>query len=402
MTTPRTATRTEVGAPASPPPASPTLASPTMAFPTLASPTLAPTRFVAALAIAAALGLVACRSERPAAPASQTGDTRAATAEAGAGDDGAEATERATTKEPPVPTAAHPPMAAPDDAPLPAPDEIPDFLAPEGEAAPRDARSPFAAGDGPADGPGAAPSLDVAVPLRDDALTGYDPGTGGSTPTPDVPLEALMRQVRLDEDGDDEGSFASVISTDDAGGNRPGGAAPAGRPDGSPPAAWARAPSATGEEIAEETPEAENSEDDGADWDVDLALDGGEPDACARLEGEIDARMAFLRRVAAERDTYAWVESDEDATALRLIAAMRRCAEFPEDEDCRPPPMEVDLRAVEPPRHQFERWPSDLEAEHKDPDDVPNDPGIRELRHQLDLCRRKQSPQPLLDRGGRY
>lgn len=121
-------------------------------------------------------------------------------------------------------------------------------------------------------------------------------------------------------------------------------------------------------------------------------------DPCREWEEAIEERKAFLRRVAGERDAFAWVESSEDAHALRLLQSLRRCVEHPDDEDCKPPPIEVRLEEAEPPRHQFERWPGDLSAEGKEPDQVPHDPRVLHLLQQLEACRRKVSPQPLLDR----
>ncbi|HEY0839254.1 MAG TPA: hypothetical protein VGD74_03640 [Vulgatibacter sp.] len=357
--------------------------------------------------LAACLSLTSCRSERPAPAGSGDGARPVVDGEGAGGDDTGAAPARpglpdgagrpGVAEEGPSP-AGHLPEAAPDDAPLPAPDEIPDFLATGAPGLPSRSTAPV---DGTT-GLLAAPSLDVSVPLRDDDPALVVPDAGA--PAREVSLDALMKHVRL-EDGDaDDGSFASVTSSDAGEGSfatvTSSDAEGAGSPGGkalapvTPPIAWAAAHG--GEEPSDA--------DLDAAWDIDVEEDDAPHalDACAHLEDEIDARMAYLRRVAAERDTFAWVESDEDATALRLLAAMRRCAEFPDDEDCRPPAMEVRLQDVEPPRHQYERWPTDLEAEHKDPDEVPNDPGIRELHHQLDLCRRRQSPQPLLDRGGRH
>jgi len=259
---------------------------------------------------------------------------------------------------------AGPETAAGDDAPLPAPGEIPAFLGPAGSAVDRAPAVPSAApGAGAA---GDAPTSPLAAPPSP------APRLGGAG---DDSLDALMRQVRLEDDGsEEEGSFASVVDAD------PPPSLP--RPAPFPPAP--SEPGAIGRSVDGEAAAAPEP--------------AVEAEPCADLRAGLDARMDYLRRVAVERDSFAYVENEADATALRLLAAMRRCAEHPEDEDCQAPPMEVELREVEPPRHQFEVWPTDLEAEHKDPDDVPQDPGIRELLHQLEACRRRHTPQPLLDR----
>ncbi|HWV39074.1 MAG TPA: hypothetical protein VN033_11450 [Vulgatibacter sp.] len=264
---------------------------------------------------------------------------------------------------------------APEDAPLPAPDEIPAFLAPAGGAVAPSGEPASSAGKS---APRTAAPDDDRAPrsAASDGDRASPPGGAASTPARagprDESLEALMRQVRIEEEGsEEEGSFASIVDAD-----------PPASPDRGGPAddeAAGALRSARGEPARETEP-------------------AGETARCADLVARIDARMDYLRRVAAERDSFAYVEDEADANALRLLAAMRRCVEHPDDEDCRAPPMEVELRDVEPPRHQFEVWPTDLEAEHRDPDEVPQDPGIRELLHQLEACRRRHTPQPLLDR----
>lgn len=258
--------------------------------------------------------------------------------------------------------------AAGDDAPLPALEEVPAFLAPAGVAADRALPIPQAgaapsAGDGALSTPPAGVATSPSRALPAPRLDGDDS------------LDSLMRQVRLEDDGsEEEGSFASVVDAD------PPATAPL------PP--WTAEPGLPGGAIGRKV----DGEAAGA------TEPAGKAEPCADLLARIDARQDFLRRVAVERDSFAYVENEADATALRLLAAMRRCAEHPGDEDCQAPAMEVDLRDVEPPRHQFEVWPTDLEAEHKDPDEVPQDPQIRELQHQLEACRRRHTPQPLLDR----
>lgn len=258
--------------------------------------------------------------------------------------------------------------AAGDDAPLPAPGEIPAFLAPAGGASDRDSAA-SAAVPAPAFEGERVPAI---PPANAAAAPSPAPPPGGSG---DDSLDSLMRQVRLEEDGsEEEGSFASVVDADP----------PPSLPQPTPVPLAAPVPDAIG-----------RLADGGA---ARAPEPSAEAEPCADLRARIDARMDYLRRVAVERDSFAYVENEADATALRLLAAMRRCAEHPGDEDCQAPAMEVELRDVEPPRHQFEVWPTDLEAEHKDPDDVPQDPGIRELLHQLEACRRRHTPQPLLDR----
>lgn len=121
-------------------------------------------------------------------------------------------------------------------------------------------------------------------------------------------------------------------------------------------------------------------------------------DPCAHLREAIEKREDYLRRLAAERDTFGWVEDSEDAQALRLLQGLRRCAEFPDDEDCKPPPIEMRLEDLEPPRHTYERRPGDLDAGEKLPDDVPHDPKVLDLMQKLRACELARSPQPLLER----
>lgn len=121
-------------------------------------------------------------------------------------------------------------------------------------------------------------------------------------------------------------------------------------------------------------------------------------DPCGHVLVRIEERRAYLERIAAERDAFAWVESSADAEALRLLQGLRRCQEHPDDEDCHPPPIERDLRDLEPPRHQYERWPSELVVEGGAGEAVIHDPGLLQLHDELQKCRRAASPQPLLDR----
>ncbi|AKU89959.1 hypothetical protein [Vulgatibacter incomptus] len=251
------------------------------------------------------------------------------------------------------------------DAPLPAPDELPSFLV-------RDPAKPVLAADatGFSGRPEEYGRIDAAVTeeghARPDAVR------------PEPSLSDLMAKVRVILPGEEEeGSFASVVDGDDG---QPAAALPRPRE----PAAPSRNES-----------EAELPDDEALDPDIEAAP--APDDACAPLRDALVRRQEYLRRVAAERDTFGYVENAEDASALRLLQGLRRCADHPDDEDCRQKPIEVDVRDLEPPRHQYERWPSELEAEKKAPDEVPHDPQILELLHELRQCERKLSAQPLLE-----
>lgn len=119
-------------------------------------------------------------------------------------------------------------------------------------------------------------------------------------------------------------------------------------------------------------------------------------DPCAPLREAMEDRKDYLRRLAAERDAFGWVEDPADAQALRLLQGMRRCAEHPDDEDCKPPPIEMRLEDLELPRHVYERRPDELDAGDKEPDEVPHDPKILDLLHRLRACEAGKNPQPLL------
>lgn len=119
-------------------------------------------------------------------------------------------------------------------------------------------------------------------------------------------------------------------------------------------------------------------------------------DPCADLERLLEERQAYLARVAAERDAFGWIDDPADAEALRLLQGLRRCEEFPDDPDCKAPPIERDLRDLEPPRHQFERWPTELVVEPDAEDRLVHDPTSLDLLHRLKACRRAATPQPLL------
>lgn len=187
------------------------------------------------------------------------------------------------------------------------------------------------------------------------------------------PLPEFMKRVRVGGD-DSEGSFLSIQTSDEED----------EAPQEDTQAEAAIVPSPPPEPAA---PPAE--------------AEAEAQDPCAPLREALRAREAYLRRVAAERDAFGWVEDPQDAQALRLLQSLRRCAEHPDDEDCRPPPMERRLEELEPPRHVYERWPSELEAEGKEPDEIPHDPMTLDLLHRLKACESRQDPQPLLRRGSR-
>ncbi|HLV60124.1 MAG TPA: hypothetical protein VKY51_01840 [Fredinandcohnia sp.] len=128
------------------------------------------------------------------------------------------------------------------------------------------------------------------------------------------------------------------------------------------------------------------------------AASAPDADPCAEIRRAIEKRQDYLRRLAAERDAFAWVENAEDAQALRQLMSLQRCAEHPDDEDCIPPPIEVRLEDLEIPRHVVERRPEELEATGKDPDEAPHDPKILDLLRRLEACERRveDDPQPLL------
>ncbi len=130
-----------------------------------------------------------------------------------------------------------------------------------------------------------------------------------------------------------------------------------------------------------------------------VAAAPAQEDRCAQLRRLVDKRNDYLRRTAAERDTFGYVESKEDQQALRLLQGLRRCAEHPDDADCRQRPVEVDINDLVVPSHQIERDPSDLNAEGRTPDELAHDPQVLELLHQLKECERSQTVQPLLQRG---
>jgi len=189
------------------------------------------------------------------------------------------------------------------------------------------------------------------------------------------PLPKLMERVQVGG-SDDEGSFFSIQIEDDIQILEDEESASAAATDvpsppsepGPPPAAEAEAPA---EPIQPEDP-------------------------CEDLRAALREREAYLRRVAAERDSFAWVEDPKDAQALRLLQSMRRCAAHPTDEDCQPPPIERRLEELEPPRHTYERWPSELAADGKSPEEIPHDPVTLDLLHRLRRCEERKDPQPLL------
>jgi hypothetical protein len=279
------------------------------------------------------------------------------------------------------------PVALPGDAALPAADEVPAFLLGK---------------------PAAPPQLPTEVALRDDAAIDLDPAheptlrelmrgvrvEDGSADEgfavvqgareAEVPeaapasLDELMRGVRLGDAGDDGESWAFIGGADDP---EPEAAVVAAAP--AEPVEQAPAVEAVAVAVAEpEDPPAE-----------------AEADRCAPLRRLLDKRNAFVRRAAAERDTFGYVENEEDQQALRLLQGLRRCAEHPDDPDCRPKPVEVDINDVVIPSHQIERDPSDLNAEGRLPDEIAHDPEVLDLLHRLKACEREQVVQPLLQRG---
>ncbi len=289
---------------------------------------------------------------------------------------------------------------AEEDAPLPSPDEIPSFLQPQATAGTVAERSspPVGARD---EHPPASPQPPRATSDRDASFA------------------ALMAKVVLGEEGeDDEGSFASVISGEEASRDDARGlyGTPVhGAASSNPSLPDRELDSGDGAAAVDATTRYEAPPGFGSPGgDEAWALAEGptheaepngsspaEDDRCASIRASIAQRKAYLQRIGAERDSFSYVEDAGDASALRLLQGLRRCAEYPDDEDCQPRPIEVDVSALEPPRHQFEVRPSDLEAEFKAPDDVPQDPQIRELLHQLSRCELDQRPQPLLDRRSR-
>jgi len=187
----------------------------------------------------------------------------------------------------------------------------------------------------------------------------------------DDPLPELMKQVQVGG-SDEEGSFVSIEVPDHQ-------APPADAPSPPPARGGAAAPDSPAPEAAAPAQPARS-----------------EADPCEDLRAALREREAYLRRVAAEREAFAWVEDPKDAQALRLLQSMRRCAEHPTDEDCQPPPIERRLEELEPPRHTFERWPTELNADGKAPDEIPHDPVTLDLLHRLRRCEERRDPQPLL------
>lgn len=283
--------------------------------------------------------------------------------------------------DPPAPAAN---AARPGDAPLPAAEEVPAFLR---EAPPREV----------------APKLPVEVVLDDRGVEAF-----AAEPEREPTLAELMRHVRI-EDGSgpaDDGEAWAFIGGGAVEGDAVGGAEAIGA-DGRGPAAIgagdgnasdAGEANASGEAAAAAADGNAAAADDGdaaaASDDADAATAADDP--CAPLRRLLEKRKDYLRRVAAERDAFGYVESADDAAALRLLQGLRRCAEHPDDEDCRPRPLEVDLSELEAPPHRIHRSPSELDAEGKHPDEIPHDPVVLDLLHQLRACERETVAQPLL------
>lgn len=183
----------------------------------------------------------------------------------------------------------------------------------------------------------------------------------------DDSLEALMASVKFEDDDSHGDSWAYLD-----------GAVPFSPPGGD-------APDPSEDREAPTEPEAPKPA-------------AAEEDPCAPLRHALAQHRDYLLRVGAERDAFGYVEQEADSNALRLLQGLRRCGSNPGDPDCRPPPVEVDISELEVPAHQIARDPSELEAEHRHPDDVPHDRVSLDLLHKLRACERTRIAQPLLQR----
>ncbi len=279
--------------------------------------------------------------------------------------------EAPAAEAPPAPVPAPAPVEAapaPGDAPLPEADEVPGFLRGAAEA-PKEA---------PPIDVEFAPDLPVEVELDESAA---DAWAEAEAPAREPTLRELMQGVTVEGEDEEPGDGESWAFIG-------GGADPEVEPEPEEPVVEAEeAPVAVAE--AEEEP-------------VVIELDGGGDEAtptedrCAPLRRLLEKRDGYLRRTAAERDTFGYVENEDDVAALRLLQGLRRCAEHPDDEDCREKPLEVDISDLEVPAHQIHRQPSDLNAEGKTPDQIPQDPLVLDLLHQLRECEKREVVQPLL------
>lgn len=279
-------------------------------------------------------------------------------------------TEAAPIAPSPVAPATETPAPAPhDDAPLPEVDEVPAFLQEVPAAAAADEAPPR----------WEAEDLPVEVLLDDRVAADF--ALAAPEPTREPTLAELMRQVQL-EDGE------GVANNDEA---------------------WAFI-GGSSEEEDEEEPASPTEPADEVEVAIEIAdveeaevvlevAEAPEPaadDPCAPLRRQLERRQDYLRRTAAERDAFGYVESDEDAQALRLLQGLRRCADHPDDADCLPPALERDISELEQPAHRIHRRPHELNAEGKLPDEIPHDPLVLDLLHELQRCERRTVAQPLL------
>ncbi len=279
-------------------------------------------------------------------------------------------------------------------------------------------------GGAPSAGAAVAPPVPVDVVLDEGAAAAW---AEAEAPAREPTLRELMRGVELHEGGGDEGGFAAVEEASAA--HAPSGAVEAeeapqreptlrelmrgvsvggvdegeswafigGGTETQAPAAEAAPSEAAPAAVVAAAPDTEAPAAEAAA----PAAAPEETDACAPLRRLLDKRKNFIRRTAAERDTFGYVESEEDVAALRLLQGLHRCAQHPDDEDCRQRPIEVDINDLVVPSHQIERDPSDLNAEGRTPDEIPHDPQVLELLHQLEQCERREVVQPLLQRSRR-
>lgn len=269
-----------------------------------------------------------------------------------------------------------------------------------------------------------APDLPVAVDLDDRHLEAWVEGFahGEREPT----LEELMARVTVsgrDGDGGEEDGGDEVGGSGPHRGDRPQAPAdPSLRElmasvvleDGESEESWAYLDGAvphlpadaldgeaeTGSEGALPTREAtDGAPAQAASEETTAPSVTGAEDPCEPLRRALAHHRDYLLRVGAERDTYGYVENTADSNALRLLQGLRRCGSNPDDADCKAPPIEMDVSALEVPAHQIFRDPSDLLAEGRDPDEIPHDRVSVDLVHKLQACERSQIAQPLLQRG---
>lgn len=268
------------------------------------------------------------------------------------------------------------------DVPLPDPDRVPDFLL-DGAQDGASARAARATGtDIPVPSEALPPAAAALPEAPRDAGDPADPLSRPRDPT----LAELMRHVRVEGEGaaDGEDSWIFIGLEPSQGEEMPETAT------AMPTAEPAHGPVRPAVAV-------EDSEVPPADERTARAL-LPETDPCAELRALVERRKEYLRRTAAERDQFGWVENEADSQALRLLAGLRRCAEHPDDEDCRQRPIEVDISALEMPAELIEFDPSELDAEGRHPDEIPHDPQVRDLLRRLERCERERMAQPLLER----